>query len=158
MTVQQKTLSDAISSVIEDLAMMTVEQIENIEEFQPQLVGWIDFTGPVQGRLSIRCREALAQNLAANLLGTDPDDMETQADAWDALAELLNVICGNIVSSIYDSERCFALSTPQINIIKPEDPDTKKDETKNDSTNREVRVTLLSLEDEPAEFTLAVES
>jgi CheY-specific phosphatase CheX len=155
MTVNQITLADAISKVIEDLAMMAADPVNEVEDFAPDLQGWIEFTGPVSGKLTIRCRESLAKTLAANLLGLTPEDMESNAVAWDALAELLNVVCGNLVSTLYDSEKSFTLTPPQINVIEalPPADNTQMEET---PSTQEIQNALLMLESEPAEFTLAI--
>jgi CheY-specific phosphatase CheX len=128
MTVKTATLAEVISEVIENLSMMPVGQPTKWENFHPQLEGWIEFTGPVKGKLTLQCEEALAQALAANLLGTDCNDFQTQNGAWDALAELLNVVCGNLVTVLYDAKKPFSLSAPQINIIPPTQSDDISDE------------------------------
>jgi len=139
--------------VIENLTMMVVDDPETCENFAPQLRGQIEFTGPVNGSLGIQCSENLAQKLAANLLGVEQETMETQANAWDALAELLNVVCGNLVTSLYDSERPFNLSSPQINVIVPAQIDDNKEQSySNDDSQR----AFILLDDEPVEFVLSV--
>ncbi len=159
MSVNQVTLANAISEVVENLSMMVVEPPTEETVFDPELRGWIEFTGPVCGELSIRCREALARTLAANLLGTDQADVQTQANSWDALAELLNVVCGNLVTSLYDPDRPFKLSTPQIVMI----PKTKSDDIEGKTYEQngvvetwESQRTMLLLDGEPAEFILSV--
>jgi CheY-specific phosphatase CheX len=152
MTTKPTTLTAAISEVIENLTLMVVDVPETDEGFIPQLRGGIEFTGPVHGSLTIECSEILSQKLAANLLGTEQDNMETQANSWDALAELINVVCGNLVTSIYDSDRPFNLSSPQINVIAPEQTDDKKEET---CTEDDSQTAFLLLDGEPVKFTLS---
>jgi len=155
MTLNQLTLADVISNVIEELAMMSAEPVKEIEDFNPTLHGWIDFTGPVSGRLSIRCRESLAQMLASNLLGVAPENLETQAVAWDSLAELLNIICGNLVSTLYDSEKVFSLNPPQVDLINPSGTDDNMSMTVNTS-EEDVQKALIMMDSEPTEFCLAI--
>jgi CheY-specific phosphatase CheX len=155
MTLNQLTLADAISNVIEELAMMATQTVNEFEEFTPTLQGWIDFTGPVNGKLSIRCRESLAQMLASNLLGMEPGDLKSNTVAWDALAELLNVVCGNLVSSLYDSEKIFTLTPPQVDLIDQSRMDDKS-LTPADFSEQEVQRALILLDNEPAEFMLTI--
>ena len=152
MKVQQKTLPDVISNIIEELAMVMLEKVEGkVENFDPKLTGWIDFEGPVNGRLRIKCNEKFAEILAGNLLGTNLEDFETQANAWDAIAELLNIVCGNVVAILYDADRRFTLSAPQVNTTDNVIPDTHM-------TQKNVETCILSMEGEPAEFSLITEA
>jgi CheY-specific phosphatase CheX len=161
MTTKPTTLTTAISEVIENLTMMVVEEPESCEGFVPQLKGDIEFTGPVNGSLSISCSEGLSQKLAANLLGIEQDNTETQASSWDALAELLNVVCGNLVTSLYDSSKPFNLSSPQINVIEPAEPSVDGEEKSKAAptpvcSNDDAQRALLLLDGEMVEFTLTI--
>jgi CheY-specific phosphatase CheX len=161
MTTKPTTLTTAISEVIENLTMMVVEEPETREGFVPQLKGDIEFTGPINGSLSISCSETLSQKLAANLLGIEPDSTDTQASSWDALAELLNVVCGNLVTSLYDASRPFNLSSPQINIIEPMEPNGENEnkieaEPAPVCTDADAQQAFLLLDGEMVEFTLSV--
>ena len=158
MTSKPLDLTAVISEVIENLSMMVVENPREWEDFHPQLEGFIEFTGPVNGRLTLRCGEGVARSLASNLLGTEQDDLQTQTSAWDALAELLNVVCGNLVTVLFDDQKPFQLSPPQINTI-PEvqvtDPRaSEKGETGSVPDNM---VTRLMLDGQPIEFCLVMD-
>jgi CheY-specific phosphatase CheX len=156
MTVKQTQLADVIFNVVENLSMMVVEKPAEWENFAPQLEGYIEFMGPVQGKLYLRCEEALAQALAANLLGTDNTDIHTQTGAWDALAELLNVVCGNLVNEIFDAQKPFSLSPPQINIITPRNLTDlrKKDKWKESNPEKEIQTVHFLLDGHPIEMIL----
>jgi CheY-specific phosphatase CheX len=158
MIIKQADLTSVISEVIENLAMMVVEPPESTADFHPQLHGWIEFTGPVTGKLSIRCTESLAQAVAANLLGTENMDLRTQANAWDALAELLNVICGNLITELIDSDRPFTLSVPQINIIQPHISNDNSTETEYSEPlmDDKSQTAILLLDGQLAEFRFIV--
>ena len=151
MTTKPITLTSAISEVIENLTMMVVDDPET-ENFAPQLRGQIEFTGPVNGSLGIQCSENLAQNWRRIYWESNRKPWR-HTNAWDALAELLNVVCGNLVTSLYDSERPFNLSSPQINVIVPAQIDDNKEQSySNDDSQR----AFILLDDEPVEFVLSV--
>jgi CheY-specific phosphatase CheX len=161
MTVKPATLAEVISEVIENLSMMQVSQPEKWENFHPQIEGWIEFIGPVKGKLALQCEEALALTLAANLLGTDRNDFQTQADAWDALAELLNVVCGNMVTVLFDARKPFSLSAPQINIITPRQSDDipdKRDVPTIPESKIEAEHVRILLDGHPIEFILELKA
>ncbi len=126
MSLNQLTMTDVISDIIETLAMMTVEPAEKFGEFTPDFIGHIDFDGSVTGRLFLECTDEFASILAENLLGIDIDGLE-EAHKWDAIGEFLNIICGNIVTEIFDNEKSFTLSSPQVNFVEKETWQANKD-------------------------------
>lgn len=73
------------------------------------LVG-VDFAGPLEGRLLVRFSEGALPEFAMNMLGTDetPDVCRQR----DALGELANVICGNVLPHIAGAMAIFSLSAP----------------------------------------------
>lgn len=151
-------LTRVVSEVLEDFCMMMVEPLGPQDPFAPQLEGTIGFTGPVSGQIVLRCPESLAQAVAANLLGTTEMDLASQTNAWDALAELLNIVCGNVTTRMFDAEKPFTLSIPQINIIHPA---SAGDPVPADAQNsiaepgsRDQETIRLLLDGKAAEFTL----
>ena len=74
------------------------------------LVVQVSFCWPVEGVVRLRAEPQLVQMLAANMTGTDdPPPPEQQLDA---LKEMLNVICGNMLPSI-DGQSVFDVHAPQ---------------------------------------------
>ncbi|MFA5864565.1 MAG: chemotaxis protein CheX [Phycisphaerae bacterium] len=150
MTTKSFNLGTAISEVIENLAMMVVQELdENPDGFNPQLMGTIEFTGPVNGKLVVRCSDSFSSVLAGNLLGIDPADQHIQANAWDALEELLNVVCGNLVNVLFDRNKTFRLSSPRIDLIQPLGT--------NDIDELD-QIVYLRLDDEIVEFSLVTKN
>ncbi len=116
MKVKSLAMTDVISDVMETLAMMSVEPVERFDDFVPDFIGHIDFEGPMRGRLFIGCKADFATALAENLLGLESSELD-EHHKWDAVGELLNVICGNLVTEIFDSQKSFTLSVPQVSVI-----------------------------------------
>ena len=50
--------------------------------------------------------------IAANILGLDPEDVESQRMMNDAVAEMLNVVCGHVIIGLAGSDANFKLQTP----------------------------------------------
>lgn len=103
----------ATRSTFEDLGFMaaTVELLE--EQSGEALVhgAVVEFTGPVSGSLDVQVTRDLAATIATNMLGVDQtEDTEMHADA---LGEVANVICGNVVPALADPSAVFALMPPQ---------------------------------------------
>jgi CheY-specific phosphatase CheX len=108
-------LSLIVSDVLGDLAFLIAD--DETPEISPGTIwlqGEVGYTGPQQGKLQCWCTREFAIQLAANLLGTDPADPEALTDAEDALRELLNVLCGNLVTSWHGDTAVFNLGIPQV--------------------------------------------
>lgn len=71
------------------------------------------FRGHAAGRLAIFVPRSLGVELAANVLGTDADDPLADEKALDACKELLNVVCGNVLTAIWGTSPVFDLSIPE---------------------------------------------
>lgn len=111
-TSRKPELSDLLTTMLGDLAFMIAEQ-DSAPSPPPGtiwLAGEIRYSGPVTGQINCWCTRDFAVQLAANLLGTDPDDPEALTDADDAVREFLNVLCGNLVTSWHGDEAVFNLS------------------------------------------------
>lgn len=129
MSVKQASLTDVISEVVEELTMMMVEKAESFEDFHPSLCGFIEFKGIVSGRLTVECTSDFSNSLAGNLLGLDESEV-TEGHGWDAVGELLNIICGNLVTKMFDDTTPFRLSAPQIDMVEesPEGESSPEDD------------------------------
>lgn len=71
----------------------------------------VDFAGPWGGSVVVRVAEAVLDASAANMLGiaAAPDAPARR----DALGELANVICGNVLPAIAGRAAVFALQAPR---------------------------------------------
>jgi CheY-specific phosphatase CheX len=70
----------------------------------------VAFTGPLHGWLELRVTDDVARSLAENMLGVD--DAEATL-VRDALGEVANVVCGNLLPDIGGREAVFHLSAPE---------------------------------------------
>ncbi|HLP42174.1 MAG TPA: chemotaxis protein CheX [Fibrobacteria bacterium] len=75
------------------------------------------FRGHAEGCLRIFMPRSLGVELAANVLGTETDDPLANKEALDACKELLNVVCGNILTTIWGTTPVFDLSIPECELI-----------------------------------------
>jgi hypothetical protein len=76
------------------------------------LTASVDFRGPFVGRLEVGVTASLLPTIAANMLGQD--DPPPLAEQHDALRELANVICGNLLPEIAGPGPLFALAAPSL--------------------------------------------
>lgn len=117
---QQKsaTLTAIFSDVLANLAFMFTDE----DDAPPEADGvWseasIEYHGCVGGALRLVYPEPFAIELAANLLGTDPAGEDVGAQAADAVKELMNIICGQLVTALHGTEAVFNLSIPQVEVL-----------------------------------------
>jgi CheY-specific phosphatase CheX len=68
------------------------------------------FAGPVRGRLVLRVSDDVRTALAGNMLGVDAPAPALQADA---LGELANVVCGNLLPALAGPAAVFRLGAPE---------------------------------------------
>jgi len=70
----------------------------------------VSFAGPFRGALEVRVTADVARSLAENMLGVNDAD---PALVRDALGEVANVVCGNLLPDIGGREAVFHLSAPE---------------------------------------------
>lgn len=78
------------------------------------LAGTISFSGRLIGSLLLAMPATLAREIAANFLGVDADDDEADLAAPDALKEMLNITCGNMLTALSGTEAVFDLTIPEV--------------------------------------------
>jgi CheY-specific phosphatase CheX len=88
------------------------------------------FDGPFKGSLALAVPEPFGGQVAANVLGLDMDDPKTENGtvcqtetncAVDALKELLNVTCGNLLTAIAGDEPVFDLTVPEVTLLSEDE-------------------------------------
>lgn len=120
-----ETLTTIFSEVLADLAFMfTDEEPGELTLGGEWLETTIGYTGCHTGVLRLRCTRVFSIQLAANLLGLDPEDIDTKRSAHDAVKEFMNIVCGQFITAAYGTEEVFDLTIPQV-VELPEMPDLK---------------------------------
>ena len=101
----------AATSTFESLALLVAEPaLAGDASPAPMLHAVsVGFRGPARGRLVLRVSDDVRAALAANMLGVaDP----APALQVDALGEVANVICGNLLPALAGSAAVFRLAAP----------------------------------------------
>ena len=111
---------EAISNVLENMAFIFTEELPAEEmSIKPGefLAAEMTFNGPNRGRVSLLVQYPFCTVLAVNMLGTDESEV-TEAKAFDALKEVLNMACGQFLTSRFGSEPVFDLTVPEIRNVE----------------------------------------
>jgi CheY-specific phosphatase CheX len=72
----------------------------------------VRFQGPFHGALQVRLCGQVLPLVAANMLGEG--DTPTPSQQLDALGEIANIICGNLLPHIARAHEVFQLDAPQV--------------------------------------------
>ncbi len=108
------TLTAIFSEVLANLAFMfTDDDQADLAPGDVWLETTIRYEGACRGRLCFRCTRDFTRQLAANLLGIDADHEEAAQKAEDAVKEFMNIVCGQLVTTLYGAGPVFNLSIPQ---------------------------------------------
>jgi CheY-specific phosphatase CheX len=74
----------------------------------------VEFSGPFSGAVELGLSAAVLEELAANMLGAEEGSVPPVDDQHDALRELVNVVCGNLLPAVAGHEAEFRIHTPHI--------------------------------------------
>lgn len=109
----EKLLHEIFQSVLERFTFMYGEPVSRGELPGPDgemLLARMTFTGGQEGAMAIAAPSDLCCEMAANILGGEPEDFPLE-EAADALGEVLNMACGHLTSAIH-AEKGALLAPP----------------------------------------------
>ncbi len=109
-----QSLSRATTATFEELALLFPEHELSPEQAAAPLdvAVSVEFRGPLRGRLVLRASSTILSSIAANMLGDDAS--RERPLQRDALGEIANVICGNVLPAIAGVEAVFHLAAPYV--------------------------------------------
>ncbi|MEP6619844.1 MAG: chemotaxis protein CheX [bacterium] len=123
MSTYEQTLTDVATRTLEELCFFFADPQVSDEQRDAAVDATMSvaFVGPLRGRLVVRLCGGMLRELASNMLGDADGDASMQRDA---LAEVTNVMCGNVVPLIGGSNAEFVLAAPQqivvLDHVKPD--------------------------------------
>lgn len=104
------------TNILEDWGLMFVEPAESIEgifdEDNTLFVSTIRYKGNKTGVFRVLCQGDFMNMLAANLLGSG--DQISESDGIDAVSEMANVACGNLLTTLFGTDKVFDLTPPEV--------------------------------------------
>ncbi|MBI4649920.1 chemotaxis protein CheX [Candidatus Desantisbacteria bacterium] len=123
----ENTIHKIVVKIFEEAGYIFIDE-ESIEKYKdtcPEATMSVDFKGIFCGRLILSVYGGnFLSTLAANMLGEEINSSEDQK--IDALGEIVNLICGNLLPEIADTKEIFYIDPPK-KIINNEDiADSKK--------------------------------
>ena len=146
----QSPLATAAISTFEALGFLLPDERPSAEQLAAPLPrgARVTFAGPAAGAVAVRASDDVAAAVAANMLGVDPAALAARPDrdalVRDALGELANVICGNLLPALGGRAAVFHLGAPEA--VAP-----------GDDASRPAAAVTLGVEEGRAEVTLHVD-
>ncbi|MCK5683773.1 chemotaxis protein CheX [bacterium] len=122
MAEYDEILNDVVCSVFEQMAFMFGDPVDRDEcqsDADKFLKVHMSFSGDKSGHVEMIIENEMCAIIASNVLGIDSDDDKAHAFGTDSVKEMLNVICGQTLTSIAGNEPIFNLSVPDIEELKP---------------------------------------
>lgn len=124
----KESLASLFIDLLEKQAFMFVDWEDDgdfsAEVEMPIYKASLTFKGAFEGEIALYVPDAPAHELAANILGVDMDDELVEHGLKDALGEMLNVICGNALTTIAGEVAVFDLMIPVVTTVTQEEWDT----------------------------------
>ncbi|MEW6746035.1 MAG: chemotaxis protein CheX [Planctomycetota bacterium] len=117
MQAPEKVLAQVAEQILEELAFLYLVPCAagsaEPAPAPPLVTATVRFEGPFSGALSVTVPDPVLGILAANMLGLE-DVTECSREAqWDALGEVANVICNNLLGVLAGGTPVFDLQAPQ---------------------------------------------
>ncbi len=108
----KKALEEATVSTFEDICFMyAVPELKEIQKnLKPEAAAVVEYKGDYAGKLLIEARGGLFSAIAANILS---NDNPTPRQKRDALGEIANIICGNIVTCLGGGKQGYKIESPK---------------------------------------------
>jgi len=111
---RKKIIYQVLEDVLENLAFLffAPEDTRDNIDFGRAITAKMTFSGLFSGTLVLALSHQVLLEIARNMLGVDEEISVPQQH--DALKELLNVICGNLLPTIAGKREIFAIGVPDI--------------------------------------------
>ncbi len=108
---------EVISRILSESAFIFTDPMEpddcpDLREWEVQGVSLV-FSGYRSGVLTLWAGDDFLRSAAANMLGIDEDSEKAGEKGMDALKEILNIIVGNLLTSVFGSDPVFDLGIPE---------------------------------------------
>jgi chemotaxis protein CheY-P-specific phosphatase CheC len=116
---------EVVSEILEQFAFVFLEEeifpLDSPEDERP-LRANISFSSPKRsGQLILAASRSFCSEVARNVLGVDEKGHLPHNAQQNALQEVSNIACGNLLGRLYGTEEMFELSVPECRYISQEE-------------------------------------
>lgn len=120
----KEVLSEVFSDVLMKYAFMfgeTCQKDDLPENGDGYLHAYVSFYGYKSGVLGVITQKSLCFEMAANVLGIDPEEENSNDEAEDTLEELINIVCGQFLTATFGVDPIFNLFPPSVDELDEDD-------------------------------------
>lgn len=120
----KEILSEVFSDVLMKYAFMFGEECQKDElpeNGDSYLHARVSFYGDKSGVLGVITQKDLCFEMAANVLGIETEEENCDDEAEDTLEELINIVCGQFLTSAFGFEPVFNLFPPSVSKLNQDD-------------------------------------
>ncbi len=119
-----EAINETVSNVLEQTAFMFPESVDmasgiSFEDFEYVLVK-LNFSGDNAGEIKMVIPVDFCAELSANLLGEDIGDVDPEENNFDSAKELLNIVSGQLLVSLFGDKALFSLINLDVTKIEKE--------------------------------------
>ena len=110
-------ITNSVTDIFETMLSMDVKPAETVSKESVEgvrNVGSVNFAGDITGIINFQVSDDFARLMTAAMLGMEIEELEGQEEINDLIAEISNIIGGNLKSSYLDIGMICELSTPSI--------------------------------------------
>ena len=110
-------ITNSVTDIFETMLSMDVKPAETVSKKSVEglrNVGSVNFAGDITGIINFQVSDEFAHLMTASMLGMEIEELEGQEEINDFIAEISNIIGGNLKSSYLDIGMICELSTPSI--------------------------------------------
>lgn len=115
---QIEKTNEVINHIMGECAFVFVDPLS--DDDKPDIGSWeprgvsLSFEGFKSGKISLWADDEFLVSTAANMLGIDEDNKEAAQKGMDSLKEVLNMILGNLLTTLFGTEPVFELGLPKV--------------------------------------------
>jgi CheY-specific phosphatase CheX len=108
----EKKLGETAVRTFEDTCFMySVPELKEVQSNLPmEAAAEVKYRGNFTGRVVLEARGGLFKSIAVNMLG---NDHPTETQMRDALGEIANIICGNVIPALGESPDSYRIENPR---------------------------------------------
>lgn len=108
--IEKKLKDSAVKTFEETCFMYIMPELEDIQDKLPiEAVAEIKYRGNFTGKLLIEIRGGLLEAIAVNMLGHENPTLQQKQDA---LGEIANIICGNVIPALGSKGGEYKIESP----------------------------------------------
>ena len=110
-------ITNSVTDVFETMLSMDVKPVEKVSKESVEgvrNVGSVNFAGDITGIINFQVSDEFARLMTASMLGMEVEELQGQEEINDFIAEISNIIGGNLKTSYLDIGIICDLSTPSI--------------------------------------------